>query len=66
MRGGERERKRERELFTSCREEVLAGSGEASRALTVDRANSKLVPPMGSDVLQHRALFHGLGEKDFH
>lgn len=51
-----------KELFTSYRKEMLAGSGEAPRALTVDCANSKLVPPVGPDVLQHGAVLHGLGE----
>lgn len=41
---------------------MLAGSGEASCAMTVDCTNSKLVPSMRSNVFQHRAVFHGLGE----
>lgn len=41
---------------------MLAGSGEASCALTVDRTDSKLVPPVGPDVLQHAAVLYGLKE----
>lgn len=39
---------------------MFAGGGEAAGALAVDSAHPKLVPPVGTDVLQHRSVLHRL------